>query len=95
MSEATHMDASSTHGVARNELRAFVERIERMEEEKKSIADDIRDIYGEAKGRGFDAKIMKKVIALRKKDEHERAEEEALLDTYCAALGMQTEMFPN
>ena len=75
-------------GVARDQLRAFVERIERLEEEKQTIADDIKDVYGEAKGMGFDTKILKKAIALRKKDEQERMEEEAILDTYLHALGM-------
>jgi uncharacterized protein (UPF0335 family) len=86
---------SDTHGVARDQLRAFVDRIERLEEEKKTIADDIKDIFGEATGMGFSTKILKKVIALRKKDEQERMEEDAILDTYLAALGMlpQFEMF--
>ncbi|BCH58407.1 hypothetical protein RvVAR0630_10310 [Agrobacterium vitis] len=79
---------SDAHGVARDQLRAFVERIERLEEEKKTIADDIKDVYGEAKGMGFDTKILKKVIALRKKDEQERMEEDLILDTYLHALGM-------
>lgn len=73
---------------AKTQLRSFVERIERLEEEKKTIADDIRDVYAGAKGSGFDTKALKKVIALRKKDARERAEEEAILDTYLAALGM-------
>lgn len=86
---------TNAHGVARDQLRAFVERIERLEEEKKTIADDIKDVYGEAKSMGFDTKILKKVIALRKKDEQERTEEEMILDTYLQALGMipQFEMF--
>ena len=86
---------SDAHGVARDQLRAFIERIERLEEEKKTIADDIKDVYGEAKAMGYDTKIMKKVIGLRKKDDQERAEEELVLDTYLAALGMipQIEMF--
>ncbi|MHC2525957.1 uncharacterized protein (UPF0335 family) [Rhizobium leguminosarum] len=79
---------TDVHGVARDQLRAFIERIERLEEEKKSIADDIKDVYGEAKGMGFDTVIMKRVIALRKKDEQQRMEEEAVLDTYLHALGM-------
>jgi uncharacterized protein (UPF0335 family) len=79
---------TDAHGVARDQLRAFIERIERLEEEKKTIADDIKDVYAEAKGTGFDTKILKKVIALRKKDEQERLEEEAILETYLAALGM-------
>lgn len=79
---------SEAHGVARDQLRAFIERIERLEEEKKTIADDIKDVYGEAKGMGFDTKIMKMVIALRKKDDQERTEQEMILDMYLAALGM-------
>ena len=75
-------------GVAAGQLRSFVERIERLEEEKKGIADDIRDVYGEAKGNGFDVKVLRKVIALRKKDANERQEEEAILDLYMQALGM-------
>jgi len=86
---------SNAHGVARDQLRAFIERIERLEEEKKTVADDIKDVYGEAKAMGYDTKIMKKVIALRKKDEQERTEEEMILDSYLGALGMipQFEMF--
>lgn len=79
---------SDTGGVARDQLRAFVERIERLEEEKKTISDDIKDVYGEAKGTGFDAKALRKVIALRKIDKDERMEQEAILDTYLHALGM-------
>ncbi|RVI01385.1 DUF2312 domain-containing protein [Sinorhizobium meliloti] len=79
---------SDAHGVARDQLRAFIERIERLEEEKKSIADDIKDVYGEAKSMGFDAKILRKVISIRKQDADERAEQEAILDTYLHALGM-------
>ena len=75
--------------VARDELKAFISRIERLEEEKKSLSDDIRDIFAEARGRGYDPKIMRKVIAIRKKDAHERAEEDAVLDTYLVALGMR------
>lgn len=74
--------------VDNNELRLLVERIERLEEEKKGIADDIKDVYGEAKARGFDAKIMKQVIKLRAQEPHDRQETRALLDTYCAALGI-------
>jgi len=79
---------SDQHGVARDQLRAFVSRIERLEEEKKTIADDIKDVYGEAKAMGFDTKILKQVIALRKKDDQERTEEEIIRDMYLAALGM-------
>ena len=79
---------SDAHGVARDQLRAFVERIERLEEEKKTIADDIKDVYGEAKGTGLDTKILRKVIQIRKQDKDERMEQEAILDTYLQALGM-------
>ncbi|NBN78713.1 DUF2312 domain-containing protein [Microvirga tunisiensis] len=72
---------------AGDQLRAFIERIERLEEEKKTVAEEIKDIYGEAKGNGFDPKILRKVISLRKKQPHERQEEEAILDLYMTALG--------
>jgi uncharacterized protein (UPF0335 family) len=79
---------SNTGGVAAGQLKSFVERIERLEEEKKGISDDIRDVFAEAKGQGFDTKVMRQVIRLRKKDASERQEEEALLDLYMHALGM-------
>lgn len=79
--------------IARDQLRAFVERIERLEEEKKTLTDDVKDVYGEAKGMGFDTKILKKVVALRKKNANERMEEEAVLDAYLVALGMQPDLF--
>jgi uncharacterized protein (UPF0335 family) len=74
--------------VAADELRLLIERIERLEEEKKGIADDIRDVYSEAKARGYDAKIMRQIIRLRKMETHERQEMEAVLETYMTALGM-------
>jgi uncharacterized protein (UPF0335 family) len=73
---------------AHGQLKAVVERIERLEEEKKTIAADIKEVYAEAKGNGFDVKILRKVISMRKKDVNERQEEEALIDVYMAALGM-------
>jgi uncharacterized protein (UPF0335 family) len=73
---------------AKGQLRSLVERIERLEEEKKTIAGDIKEVYGEAKSHGFDTKILRKVVALRKRDRHEREEEEAMLDLYLGALGM-------
>ena len=76
-------------GIAANQLKSFVQRIERLEEEKRALAADIKEVYSEAKGRGFDIKILRKVIALRKRDEQERDEEEALLDVYMRALGMR------
>lgn len=87
--DSTHIDDVS--GAAADQLRAFVERIERLEEEKKAIADDIKDVYAEAKGTGFDAKILRKIVSLRKKDVAERQEEEAILDLYMKALGMLDE----
>jgi uncharacterized protein (UPF0335 family) len=83
----------TTDTVAKTQLRSFVERIERLEEEKKSLTEDVKDVYGEAKGMGFDTKILKKVVALRKKDANERMEEEAVLDAYLVALGMQPDLF--
>ncbi|WP_102961175.1 DUF2312 domain-containing protein [Mangrovicella endophytica] len=79
---------SNTDGVAQDQLRSFVERIERLEEEKKTIADDIKDVYAEAKGNGFDTKVLRKVISIRKQDQNERAEQDAILDLYLQALGM-------
>jgi uncharacterized protein (UPF0335 family) len=75
-------------GVESGQLRAFVERIERLEEEKRTIADDIKDVYAEAKGNGFDVKIMRKVVSLRRQDLNKRREEEEILDLYLSALGM-------
>ncbi|MFC3691022.1 DUF2312 domain-containing protein [Chenggangzhangella methanolivorans] len=77
--------------VAKDQLVAFVERIERLEEEKKGIADDIKEVYAEAKGNGFDVKVLRKVISVRKQDASERAEQEAILDLYLSALGMQAD----
>ena len=71
-----------------NQLKAVVERIERLEEEKRTIADDIRDVYAEAKGNGFDVKALRMIIRLRKEDKAERQEHEAILETYMHALGM-------
>ncbi len=77
-----------TVGTTADRLSSFVQRIERLEEDKKGIADDIKEVYAEAKGEGFDAKILRRVVALRKKDPEERAEEEELLELYMSALGM-------
>ena len=80
-------DSSQT--VAAGQLRAFIERIERLEEEKQTIADDIKDVYAELKGTGFETKAVRTIVRLRKKDAAERQEEEAILDLYKAALGME------
>lgn len=81
-------ESDEVGGVARAQLRSIIERIERLEEEKKALADDIKEIYAEAKANGYDVKTLRKVVALRKKNQHERQEEEALLETYLSALGM-------
>ena len=79
---------TDTHGVARDQLRAFVERIERLEEEKKTIADDISDVYAEAKGQGYEVKALRTIVRMRKQDADERHEHETILETYMQALGM-------
>jgi uncharacterized protein (UPF0335 family) len=73
---------------AKDQLKAFVERIERLEEEKKATSDDIRDVYAEAKGTGFDTKALRSIVRLRKQDTDERREQQEILDTYMHALGM-------
>jgi uncharacterized protein (UPF0335 family) len=73
---------------AKDQLKAIIERIERLEEEKKTISDDIRDVYAEAKGNGFDVKALRTIVRLRKQDANERAEHETILETYMQALGM-------
>ena len=79
---------SSAEGVAADELRQFIERIERLEEEKAGLLGDIKEVYAEAKGRGFDTKTMRRIVSIRKKDHSERQEEEAILELYMQALGM-------
>jgi len=79
---------SDLHVATRNQLKAFIERIERLEEEKAALANDIKDVFSEAKAVGFDVKAMRKIIRMRKQDDHKRREEEAILETYLAALGM-------
>ena len=76
-------------GFAKEHLRSFIERIERLEEEKKALADDIKEVYSEAKGTGFDTKVMRQVIRLRKMESADRQEQEAMLDLYLSALGMK------
>ena len=79
----------SEPNVAADQLRLFIERIERLEEEKKGIADDIKDVYSEAKSTGYDVKTMRAIVRLRKLENHVRQEAEALLETYKAALGIE------
>ncbi|MBC9034800.1 DUF2312 domain-containing protein [Sphingomonas sp. JC676] len=74
--------------ISAEQLRLFIERIERLEEEKKGIADDIKDVYAEAKSTGFDAKTMRSIVKLRKMEKHHRDEADALLETYRNALGL-------
>ena len=76
------------HRFAKDQLKAFIERVERLEEEKKALSDDIRDVYAEAKGNGFDVKALRTVVKMRKQDVDERKEQEAILETYLHALGM-------
>lgn len=85
---AEDITSETAQTVAAGQLRAFIERVERLEEEKKTIADDIKEVYAEMKGTGFDTKAVRAIIRLRKKDQAERQEEEAILDLYKAALGM-------
>ena len=73
---------------AKDQLKAIIERIERLEEEKKTISDDIRDVYAESKGNGFDVKALRAIVRLRKQDPNERQEQETILETYMQALGM-------
>ncbi|MBM3732867.1 MAG: DUF2312 domain-containing protein [Acidimicrobiia bacterium] len=79
---------TSVRGVSAERLRSFVERIERLEEEKSALGGDIREVYSEAKGAGFDVKVMRQVMRLRKLDKSARDEQEAVLETYLRALGM-------
>lgn len=82
------MSNDDVQGIAAAQLKSIVERIERLEEEKKAIADDIKDVYAEAKANGFDTKVLRTIIRLRKQDAAEREEQEAILDLYKAALGI-------
>ncbi|HEU0098635.1 MAG TPA: GapR family DNA-binding domain-containing protein [Allosphingosinicella sp.] len=74
--------------IAADELRLLIERIERLEEEKKAIADDVKDVYGEAKSRGYDTKTIRTIVRLRKMEPNDRQEAEAMIETYMQALGM-------
>lgn len=89
MFDADETGETKAQTVAAGQLRAFIERVERLEEEKGTIAEDIKDTFAEMKGTGFDTKAVRAIIRLRKKDQAERQEEEAILDLYKAALGME------
>jgi uncharacterized protein (UPF0335 family) len=91
MTVAAHAEATASPvkgNVAAAELKQFIERIERLEEEKKAISDDIRDVFAEMKGRGFEVKAVRQIIKIRKQDASERQEQEAILEVYMQALGM-------
>ncbi len=88
MATAAAVKEEAAHSFAKSQLKAIVERIEKLEEEKKAISDDIKDVYGEAKGNGFDVKALRTIVRLRKQDANERQEQETILETYMQALGM-------
>jgi uncharacterized protein (UPF0335 family) len=88
MATAAATDERPAARFAKEHLKAFVERVERLEEEKKAISDDIRDVYAEARTNGFDAKALRAIVRLRKQDADERREHETILETYMLALGM-------
>ena len=81
-------DEAAAHRFAKDHLKAFVERVERLEEEKKALSDDIRDVYAEAKANGYDTKTMRAIVRLRKMETHTRQEQDAVLETYRQALGL-------
>ncbi len=85
---AAEKNEQTAHRFAKDQLKAVIERIERLEEEKKATSDDIRDVYAEAKGNGFDVKALRTIVRLRKLDTDERREQQEVLDTYLHALGM-------
>lgn len=94
--ENTNTDAAQTEtesdeqfNATAGRLRSFIERVERLEEEKQALTDDIKEVWGEAKGDGFDCAVLKKIVAMRKKDPADLAEYEAILETYKSALGME------
>ena len=88
MATAAAVQEDVAHRFAKDQLKAIIERIERLEEEKKTISDDIRDVYAEAKGNGFDVKALRTIVRMRKQDANEREEQETILETYMQALGM-------
>ena len=88
MATASAVQEETAHRFAKDQLKAIIARIEKLEEEKKALSDDIRDVYAEAKGTGFDVKALRTVVRMRKQDANERQEQEAILETYLNALGM-------
>ena len=87
MQVVENTDAPKTVGTTADRVRSFVQRVERLEKDKRGVADDIKEVYAEAKGEGFDVKVLRKVVALRRKDPEERAEEDELVELYMSALG--------
>lgn len=87
-SAAAEKNEQTAHRFAKDQLKAIIERVERLEEEKKAISDDIRDVFAEAKVNGFDVKALRTIVKMRKQDLNERKEQEAILETYMHALGM-------
>ena len=88
MPDIGHNSGDSSYRVTADELRSFIERVEKLEDDKSLIATDIKEVYAEAKARGYDTKILRKIIALRKRDRDDIAEEQAVLSMYAEALGM-------
>ena len=84
----TVSDEAPATRFAKDQLKAIIERVERLEEERKTISDDVRDVYAEAKGNGFDVKALRTIVRMRKQDANKRAEAETILETYLLALGM-------
>jgi uncharacterized protein (UPF0335 family) len=84
----TGHNSDAAHQFSKDQLRAIIERVERLEEEKKTMSDDIKDIYSEAKGNGYDTKALRTIVRMRKQDAGERAEQETILETYMHAMGM-------
>ncbi len=82
------MSTVTPDSIAQDQIKAFIERIERLEEEKAALAGDIKEVYAEAKGNGFDTKVLRKIVSIRQQDHGERMEQEALLELYLTALGM-------
>jgi uncharacterized protein (UPF0335 family) len=87
MAKTKSPEPTGTEEINAGHLRAFIERIERLNEEKKALSEDIKEVYGEAKANGFDSKIIRKIISIRGQDPDQRTEEETLIDLYLAALG--------
>ena len=87
MATAARPELTGTEEINSGHLRAFIERIERLNEEKKALSEDIKEVYAEAKGNGFDPKIIRKIVSIRGQDPDKRTEEETLIDLYLAALG--------